>query len=123
MVCRTSALSASSAAISSMIASGLRCVTSSPPLGFFTDKSNIVGSQRVLFDWAAVHKRARGAVRILNDNRSAIDLQAAMRARHARIVQPDITRLPASDGQHLAGDQFHAQSLIWPFDDLQVLIH
>ena len=42
MVCSTSALSASSAAISSMISSGLRCVTSSPPLGFFTERSNVV---------------------------------------------------------------------------------
>src|SRR2546425_6590198 len=37
-----SALSESSAAISSMISSGLRCVISSPPLGFFTERSKVV---------------------------------------------------------------------------------
>ena len=37
MLPSTSALSASSAAISSMIFCGLRCAISSPPLGFFTE--------------------------------------------------------------------------------------
>src|ERR1017187_8157966 len=40
----TAALSASSAAISSIIACGLRCVTSSPPFGFFTDRSKVAAS-------------------------------------------------------------------------------
>ena len=44
MLPSTSALSAFSAAISSMISCGLRCVISSPPLGFFTDKSKVFGS-------------------------------------------------------------------------------
>src|ERR1019366_3279673 len=38
------ALSASSAAISSMISSGLRWTTASPPLGFFTERSKVAGS-------------------------------------------------------------------------------
>ncbi len=44
MVSSTSALSASSAAISSRISSGLRWATASPPLGFFTERSNVAGS-------------------------------------------------------------------------------
>src|SRR5689334_18880429 len=36
-----SALSASSAAISSIISCGLRCFISSPPFGFFTDRSKV----------------------------------------------------------------------------------
>src|ERR1022692_3512455 len=39
IVSSTDALSASSAAISSMISSGLRCTTASPPFGFFTERS------------------------------------------------------------------------------------
>ena len=37
----TCALSASSAAISSRISLGLRCAATSPPFGFFTDRSNV----------------------------------------------------------------------------------
>src|SRR5688500_12374398 len=44
IVASTCALSASSVSISSRICAGLRCLTSSPPLGFFTDRSNVVGS-------------------------------------------------------------------------------
>ena len=44
MLPSTSALSASSAAISSMMACGLRCAISSPPLGFFTERSTVFGS-------------------------------------------------------------------------------
>src|SRR2546425_9854685 len=40
----TSAPSASSATISSMMDSGLRCMTASPRLGFFTDRSKVTGS-------------------------------------------------------------------------------
>src|SRR5712692_9923659 len=40
----TSALSASSAAISSIISSGLRCTTASSPFGFFTERSKVAGS-------------------------------------------------------------------------------
>ena len=39
----TSALSASSAAISFMMSCGLRCAISSPPLGFFTERSTSAG--------------------------------------------------------------------------------
>src|SRR6185437_11859278 len=44
MLPSTSALSASSAAISSMISSRLRYAISSPPLGFFTERSKILWS-------------------------------------------------------------------------------
>ena len=44
MFASTSALSASKAAISFIMASGLRCVISSPPFGFLTERSNVVWS-------------------------------------------------------------------------------
>ena len=53
----TSALSASSAAISSMISSGLRCAISSPPFGFFTERSKVC-----LVDALGVHAPALGRV-------------------------------------------------------------
>src|ERR1019366_8700105 len=44
MVSSTAELSASSAAISSMMSCGLRCTTTSPPLGFFTERSKVAWS-------------------------------------------------------------------------------
>jgi len=44
----TTALSASNAAISSMMSCGLRWVTASPPLGFFTDRSKLVLSMSAM---------------------------------------------------------------------------
>src|ERR1017187_3240962 len=44
IVSSTAALSASRAAISSMMSCGLRWTTASPPLGFFTERSKVAGS-------------------------------------------------------------------------------
>jgi type I restriction enzyme M protein len=45
IVSNTSALAASSAAISSRISAGVRCFSASPPLGFFTDRSHVSSSR------------------------------------------------------------------------------
>ena len=44
MISSPSVLSACSSVISSMISCGLRWVISSPPLGFFTERSKVAGA-------------------------------------------------------------------------------
>src|ERR1700730_15456772 len=67
----TSALSASSAAISSKILSGLRCVTSSPPFGFLTERSKVPLSILVASTLHDLSESARLCCRFRNSARSA----------------------------------------------------
>lgn len=88
-----------------------------------TDLDHVPWTERVLLDATAVDLSSTRTARVLNDRRSLMHLQATVRARHARIVEPHITRLPAPHDQYSPIGQLDALPLIGPFHHLQVLLH
>src|ERR1019366_1043596 len=111
IVSSTAALSASSAAISSMMSCGLRCTTASPPLGFFTERSKVAWSMDFASTLQDFGESANVACNSTNSARSASfsGLVLPRLRPGVELVIPDVARLRALPEEQHYG--LHARSL------------
>ena len=112
MLASTSALSASSAAISSMISCGLRCAISSLPSGLLTERSKVVWSIVCGAPRSRISAMRRKSAAVSTNSPRSVSLRGFVLPRlrpRIELVVPDAARRrPLLEEQH---DGLHAGAL------------